>query len=86
MLTFYVEGLINIEIRVTGLNFISTSYYTIYQILIEPHIMPFLPFFKVLRLRRELEGTKAEIFTWGCDGYDESIKQWSDSCDEQVVR
>ena len=58
---------------------------TIDQILIEPHIMPFLPFLNVLSLRRELEGTNAEILTWGCDGYNERIKQWSDSCDKQVV-
>jgi hypothetical protein len=47
--------------------------------------MPFLPFLNVLGLRRELEGTNAEIFTWGCNGYAQSIKQWSDLCDKQVV-
>lgn len=47
--------------------------------------MTFLPLSNILNLRRELEGTNAEILTWGCDGYDDGIKQWSDSCDEQAV-
>jgi hypothetical protein len=47
--------------------------------------MAFLPLSIILNLRRELEGTNVEILTWGCDGYDDGIKQWSDSCDEQVV-
>lgn len=47
--------------------------------------MPFLPLSTILSLRKELEGTAAEILTWGSDGYGDSIKQWSDSCDEQVV-
>ncbi|CAI7623742.1 unnamed protein product [Penicillium crustosum] len=46
--------------------------------------MPFLPLSTILSLRKELEGTAAEILTWGSDGYGDSIKQWSDSCDEQV--
>jgi hypothetical protein len=47
--------------------------------------MAFLPFSVILDLRRELHGSDAEILTWGCDGYGDSIKQWSDSCDTQVV-
>jgi hypothetical protein len=47
--------------------------------------MPFLPFSHILRLRRELDGTDAELTTWGCDTYDARIKQWSDLSDTQVV-
>ncbi|KAJ5293564.1 hypothetical protein PENANT_c054G10801 [Penicillium antarcticum] len=46
--------------------------------------MPFLPLSTISNLRKELEGTHVEILTWGCDGYEDGIKQWSDSCDEQV--
>jgi hypothetical protein len=47
--------------------------------------MPFLPLSNILSLRKELEGTAAEIVTWGSDGYGDGVKQWSDTCDEQVV-
>ncbi|KAJ6114849.1 hypothetical protein N7486_000627 [Penicillium sp. IBT 16267x] len=46
--------------------------------------MPFLPFNEILSLRKELEGSGAEISTWGCHGYDDRIKQWSASCDTEV--
>ncbi|KAL2862235.1 FAD-binding oxidoreductase [Aspergillus lucknowensis] len=46
--------------------------------------MPFLPFSNILSLREELDGTDADILTWGCDGYVESIKQWSETCDTYV--
>ncbi|KAJ6029755.1 hypothetical protein N7499_005434 [Penicillium canescens] len=46
--------------------------------------MPFLPLSNILSLRKELEGTAAEIVTWGSDGYGDGVKQWSDTCDEQV--
>ncbi|PYI16227.1 FAD binding oxidoreductase [Aspergillus violaceofuscus CBS 115571] len=46
--------------------------------------MPFLPLSQVRHLRDELQDTKAEISTWGCEGYGDNIKQWSDSCDEDV--
>ncbi|KAL4788396.1 hypothetical protein BJX76DRAFT_316411 [Aspergillus varians] len=46
--------------------------------------MPFLPFSNVLNLRKELEGTAAEIVTWGCDDYGDSIKQWSETCDTYI--
>ncbi|RAL12632.1 FAD-binding oxidoreductase [Aspergillus homomorphus CBS 101889] len=46
--------------------------------------MPFLPLSQVRSLRNELDGTNAEISTWGCEGYGDNIKQWSDSCDEDV--
>lgn len=48
--------------------------------------MPFLPFSNILSLRKELEGTHAEILTWGCDGYNNSVKQWSETCDTEIVR
>lgn len=48
-------------------------------------LMSFLPFSHILRLRRELDSTDAEISTWGCDKYEGYIKQWSDSCDTLVV-
>ena len=48
-------------------------------------LMIFLPFSNILSLRRELDGTNAEILTWGCDDYSDRIKQWSESCDTQVV-
>jgi hypothetical protein len=47
--------------------------------------MPFLPLSNIRGLRRELDGTDAEILTWGCDGYSHYIKQWSESCDTDVV-
>ncbi|KAE8361336.1 hypothetical protein BDV27DRAFT_29300 [Aspergillus caelatus] len=46
--------------------------------------MPFLPFFIISTLRRQLDGTDAEILTWGCDGYDECVQQWSETCDTVV--
>ncbi|OJI99795.1 hypothetical protein ASPVEDRAFT_81387 [Aspergillus versicolor CBS 583.65] len=46
--------------------------------------MPFLPFSNILSLRKELEGTHAEILTWGCDGYNNSVKQWSETCDTEI--
>ncbi|OJJ30890.1 hypothetical protein ASPWEDRAFT_119337 [Aspergillus wentii DTO 134E9] len=46
--------------------------------------MPFLPFSNILSLRRELEGTDAEISTWGCDGYYDCTKQWSETCDTYI--
>lgn len=48
--------------------------------------MPFLPFSNILSLRKELDGTHAEVLTWGCEGYGDSIKQWSETCDTDVVR
>lgn len=47
--------------------------------------MSFLPFSYILRLRRELEGTGAEISTWGYDSYDSDKKQWSATCNTHVV-
>ncbi|KAJ5166083.1 hypothetical protein N7492_006379 [Penicillium capsulatum] len=40
--------------------------------------MPSLSFSLILDLRRELKRTNAEVLTWGCDNYDDRIKQWSD--------
>lgn len=47
--------------------------------------MPFLPFSHIIRLRKELRGTGAEVSTWGCDNYDDRIKQWSETCDVDIV-
>ncbi|KAJ6133712.1 hypothetical protein N7523_000034 [Penicillium sp. IBT 18751x] len=46
--------------------------------------MPFLPFSHIVNLRKELNGTDADISTWGCDDYDSRIKQWNDSSDTEV--
>lgn len=64
----------------------NTSYSTIHRIH-DPYDtgMPFLPFSTVYSLRKELDGTDAEIVTWGCDGYGDSIEQWSQTCDTYVV-
>ncbi|PYH44048.1 FAD-binding domain-containing protein, partial [Aspergillus saccharolyticus JOP 1030-1] len=40
--------------------------------------MPFLPLSQVRQLRDELHGTSAEVSTWGCEGYEDNVKQWSD--------
>jgi len=47
--------------------------------------MPFLPFSHILKLRKELRGTDAEVSTWGCDNYNDRTKQWSDTCDVDIV-
>lgn len=47
--------------------------------------MPFLPFSIIRGLRRELDGTDAEILTWGCEGYIDCIEQWSETCNTLVV-
>ncbi|KAL3484625.1 hypothetical protein BJX62DRAFT_248295 [Aspergillus germanicus] len=43
--------------------------------------MPFLPFSLVHTLRKELDGSDAEVLTWGCDGYERCTQQWSETCD-----
>lgn len=47
--------------------------------------MPSLPFSQILDLRKELRGTDAEVSTWGCDNYDDRIKQWSELRDVYIV-
>ncbi|KAL3455585.1 hypothetical protein BJX64DRAFT_297429 [Aspergillus heterothallicus] len=46
--------------------------------------MPFLPFSLVHSLRKELDGSGAEVLTWGCDGYDRCTQQWSETCNTYV--
>ncbi|KAL2869385.1 FAD-binding oxidoreductase [Aspergillus lucknowensis] len=46
--------------------------------------MPFLGYNLTLELRRELEGTRAEIACRGTDNYGESIKSWSDTCQKEA--
>ncbi|KAJ6028034.1 hypothetical protein N7540_003610 [Penicillium herquei] len=46
--------------------------------------MHFLPFSYILSLREELKGTGAKISTWGCDDYNDLIKEWNESSETQV--
>ncbi|RAL00843.1 FAD-binding oxidoreductase [Aspergillus ibericus CBS 121593] len=46
--------------------------------------MPFLSFARVLELRRQLEGTRAEVVCLGSDDYAASIRRWSDTCEKDA--
>jgi hypothetical protein len=46
--------------------------------------MPFLSYDKALELRRDLDGT-AEVLTFGSEGYAESLRRWSDTCEKEAV-
>jgi FAD/FMN-containing dehydrogenase len=45
--------------------------------------MPFLSYDKALELRRDLDGT-AEVLTFGSEGYAESLRRWSDTCEKEA--
>ena len=47
--------------------------------------MPFLSFARALELRRQLEGTRAEVVCIGSDDYATSIRRWSDTCEKEAV-
>ncbi|PYI11068.1 FAD-binding domain-containing protein [Aspergillus sclerotiicarbonarius CBS 121057] len=46
--------------------------------------MPFLSFAHVLELRRQLEGTRAEVVCLGSEDYAASIRRWSDTCEKEA--
>lgn len=48
--------------------------------------MHFMAHSLALELRRELEGTGAEISYVGSEKYHENIKSWSDTCEKEAVR
>ncbi|KKK13296.1 hypothetical protein P175DRAFT_0542011 [Aspergillus ochraceoroseus IBT 24754] len=46
--------------------------------------MVFMDYAQTMDLRRELEGTRAEVICLGSDTYAESIRRWSDTCEKEA--
>lgn len=46
--------------------------------------MPFLSYAKALKLRKDLDDN-AEVLTFDSEGYAESLRRWSDTCEKEAV-